>query len=308
VTGRIFNIQRFSLHDGPGIRTTVFLKGCTLRCRWCHNPESLSAEKELVFVAEKCIGCGACFEACPTGALSLVEGQRRYDAVKCRLCGKCAEACFAGALELEGRDVTVEEVVEEVLRDRIFYETSGGGVTLSGGEPLMQADFAAEVLARCRAEALHTAVDTAANVPWDAFERTLPHTSLVLLDLKLLDEERHRVATGAGNALILENARRLGAGEVPVVVRVPVIPGQTDDAQNLAAIAEFVGEMERVEEVELLPYHRFAEAKYRRLRLGYALEGTEPPSAERLAELAGHFASRGIPVRYRGQTARASSA
>ena len=300
MTGRIFNIQRFSLHDGPGIRTTVFLKGCTLRCRWCHNPESLSPEKELVFVAEKCIGCGACFEACPTGALRLDEGKRRYDQALCRLCGRCAEACFAEALDLEGRDVAVEEVVAEVLRDRVFYETSGGGVTLSGGEPLEQADFAAELLARCQAEGIHTCLDTAANVPWDAFEKTLPHTSLVLLDLKLMDSERHREACGAGNELILENARRLGAGPVPLVVRVPIIPGQTDDEANLAAVADFVGGLERLERVELLPYHRFAEAKYRRLGLGYALEGTQPPSRQQLAALARLFSRRGIPVSHGG--------
>jgi len=321
MTGRVFNIQRFSIHDGPGIRTTVFLKGCTLRCLWCHNPESIALAPELAFFPQKCIRCGHCFEACPTGALRLVParasvaqasrlwetqagglchqdgGERRYEKTLCKMCGKCAEVCYAEAIVMEGRDVAAEEVVAEVLKDKPFYDNSGGGATLSGGEPLLQADFCAEVLARCHASGVHTALDTAASVPWAAFEKALPHTDLVLLDLKLMDSARHREATGAGNELILDNARRLAAAARPLVVRVPIIPGCTDDAANVAAIADFVRGFPRLEYLELLPYHRFAEGKYRRLGREYRLEGAEAPLAGHLDALAALVAARGVRVK-----------
>jgi len=359
MTGRVFNIQRFSIHDGPGIRTTVFLKGCTLACVWCHNPESIAPAPELAFFPTKCIRCGHCFEACETGALRLVpvggtstpvgggsvpraEGERgaetprpqsetprphwdggvgggsvpraekergaqrprpqegwerRYQKTLCRVCGKCAEACYAEAMVMEGRDVTAEEAVAEVLKDKPFYDNSGGGVTLSGGEPLLQADFCADILARSKASGIHTALDTAASVPWAAFEKALPHTDLVLLDLKIMDSARHRTATGVGNELILANARRLAETELPLVVRVPIVPGYTDDEANVAAIADFVRGFPRLDYVELLPYHRFAEAKYRRLEREYPLNGAEPPLAERLDALAAVAAARGLRVK-----------
>jgi pyruvate formate lyase activating enzyme len=302
MTGRLFNIQRFSIHDGPGIRTTVFLKGCTLACAWCHNPESIAREPELVFFPHRCIGCRGCTEACPTGALTLEGERRQHRPERCRLCGRCADACVAGALVLEGREATVAEVIAEVLKDQPFYERSGGGVTLSGGEPLLQPDFAADLLARCRAHGLHTCLDTAAHAPWDAFEAVLPHTDLVLLDLKLMDPERHRMATGVTNEVILANARRLGGQDsrgrlshtASLIVRVPIVPGWTDDDANLAAIAEFVRGFPNLDHVELLPYHRLAESKYLRLQRPYPLEGTPPPSRERLDSLLARLTARGL--------------
>jgi len=296
MTGRVFNIQRFSIHDGPGIRTTVFLKGCPLACVWCHNPESIQPEPELALFPAKCIRCGHCFEVCETGARRLEGGEARYDKARCRVCGKCAQVCYAEAIVLEGREVAADEVVAEVLKDKPFYDNSGGGVTLSGGEPLLQADFCAEVLAECRARGIHTALDTAACVPWAAFERVLAHTALVLLDLKLADPERHRRATGAGNELILANARRLGATGIPLMVRVPIVPGWTDDESNVAAIAEIARELPNLEGIELLPYHRFAESKYQRLGRAYKLEGTRAPEAAQLARLAAVVAERGVHV------------
>ena len=345
-TGHVFNIQRFSIHDGPGIRTTVFLKGCTLRCLWCHNPESIATAPELAFFPTKCIRCGHCFEACETGALRLLpvggtsvsrveegrgaetprpqerEGrgaetprpqerdargaetprpqqdlERRYDKALCRVCGKCVEVCYAEALVMEGREMSAEEAVAEILKDKAFYDNSGGGATLSGGEPLLQADFCADIAARCHASGVHTALDTAANVAWAAFEKVLPHTDLVLLDLKLMDPARHRQATGGENTLILANARRLAAWGRPVVVRVPIVPGLTDDDENLSAIAEFLRDFGNLDHVELLPYHRFAEGKYRRLDRPYALAGTEAPLAERVEHLASLVAAHGLRVK-----------
>jgi len=297
MAGRVFNIQRFSIHDGPGIRTTVFLKGCPLRCAWCHNPESIAREPELVFFPEKCIGCRRCFPACPSGALAEADGERRYDKTACRLCGRCVEECYAEALVMEGREASAEEVVAEILKDKPFYETSRGGATLSGGEPLLQDDFAAEILARCHDHDVHTCLDTSACAAWASFEKVLPHTDLVLLDLKLMDPERHREATGAGNALILENARRLAASGVPMAVRVPVVPGYTDDEANIAAIADFVRDFPNLDYLELLPYHRFAEAKYHRLGRPYPLKGAEAPPRERLDALAALVARRGVSVK-----------
>ena len=243
--GIVTNIQRFSIHDGPGIRTTVFLKGCNLRCFWCHNPETLRTSPELQVFPQRCIACEACLEACERGGHVVVDGNRQYLRDLCIVCGSCADTCYAQCLVVVGERMSVDQVVEEVLRDMPFYERSGGGVTLSGGEPLLQIEFTEALLERCRKEGLHTAVETAANYAWERLERILPQTDLIMMDVKLMDPEQHRACTGVSNERILANARRLGAQGVPLIVRTPIVPGINDTEEAVSAIASFAASLRR---------------------------------------------------------------
>ncbi len=288
--GFVFNIQRFSIHDGPGIRTTVFMKGCSLHCFWCHNPEGIAPRPEIQVFPERCIACGACLTACPHGVHAEEGGQRVFRRERCRGCGACAETCYAGALVLTGRRMTVDEVIDQVLRDRPFYDTSGGGVTLSGGEPLVQRDFARAILERCRAEGLATALETAGNCRWEDLTAVLEFTDLVLMDIKLMDPARHRQATGVSNERILANARRLVQAGQPVIFRVPVVPTVNDSVDDIAAIADFVSSLAAENpgtppSLELLSFHRMAGSKYQSLGLSYHAAELEPLSKERMAEL-----------------------
>ena len=246
----IFDIQRSSFVDGPGIRTTVFFKGCNLRCAWCHNPESQRAEPQMMLYKNKCTGCGACQKKCP------------HKLERCELCGICALYCPHDAREICGKEYTVDKVMQEILKDKVFYETSGGGVTFSGGECMLQIDFLEAILKECKKHGIHTAVDTAGHVPFDRFERILPDTDLLLYDVKCYDSEKHKAYTGVDNRLILENLGKLLRTEQAVWVRIPVIPTVNDSVEEMRAIRQFLDSYGYPDKVELLPYHAMGEHKY----------------------------------------------
>lgn len=307
MSGIVFNIQRFSIHDGPGIRTTVFLKGCSLHCFWCHNPEGISIKPQIQFFPERCIHCGECVSACENNA-NLIEGDNIiFLRERCKVCGKCVETCYAEARVLVGKEMTSEDVVQEVLKDRPFYETSHGGITLSGGEPVLQPEFSKEILTRCKDEGVHTAIETAGNVPWDDLEILLPVVDLVMMDLKQMDSAKHRAATGVPNERLLANARRLVTqSEKPILFRIPVIPTVNDTNEEVAAIAAFVRAMIDLRQanmlsgkisLELLPFHRLAGDKYRSLDMGNRSKELTPPSKEKLSELVQTARALGIEVR-----------
>ena len=262
MNGRIADIKRFAVHDGPGIRTTLFLKGCSLACPWCHNPEMIFPEPEIGLFERKCTGCGRCVEACPAGAHSIRDGAHVFRRDLCEACGLCAEACLSGALEYYGRETSVTDAVAAVLEDRTFYRLSGGGCTLSGGEPLLQSAFCADVCRQLQETGIHCAIDTAGAVPWADFEAVLPHTDLFLYDLKHLDEDVHREHTGSSNLLVLENLRRLSTRDIPIEIRMPLIPGVNDSEDDLQAAADWLTGLPGTATVRLLPYHALARAKY----------------------------------------------
>ncbi len=302
MSGRVFDIQRFSLHDGPGIRTTVFMKGCSLRCFWCQNPEGLSAWPELLYTAAFCAGCRACVKACPNGAHHFVEGHHEIDRRACTACGACVAACLAGALRVAGQEMDVADVVAAVREDEPYYQRSGGGVTLSGGEPLCQAEFAGRILVGCRAAGIHTALDTSLDGDWTAVRSLLPHVDLLLIDLKTRDDDAHRRATGTGNERILANYRRLGDCDVPIEVRVPIIPGLNDTVEAIGVVAELAATNRNLRRIELLPHHRLGETKREALGLPPVgrVEQVSPQTLRRLAEAAGRA---GVEARCAGMPA-----
>ena len=294
-SGTIFDIKHFAVHDGPGIRTTVFLKGCPLSCLWCHNPESISPHPQLLFTPRKCIGCDNCFEACPEAAHRKVEGVHVIDRERCRTHGECVDGCYAGALEMAGYEVTVDDVMEEVLRDRTFHANSGGGITLSGGEPLAQQEFTIALLQSAKAQGLHTALDTSGHAPWPRLEEALRHTDLVLYDLKHMDPKRHAALTGVSNELILDNLRLLDRIGKTTWIRIPLIPSQNDDDANYEAMGELLSALENVERIEILRYHRLAETKYASAGMEYTLKGLEPPTEAKAESRRRMLVCQGVP-------------
>lgn len=293
-TGLIFDIKHFAVHDGPGIRTTIFLKGCPLRCKWCHSPESQNPQPEIITHPERCIACGECINSCPTGAL-IEPGKINLE--ECSLCGECVDVCYAGALELIGTIYSVEDVLREVEKDRILYETSGGGVTLSGGEPSAKPEFAAQLLEALKERGIRTALDTCGHAPWETLEKLLAYTDLVLYDLKHLDPEAHREYTGQTNELIVSNLKRITvSGDQALNVRIPLIPGFNDSEEHLKRMGKFLTGLKRVDAVELLPYHRLGVPKYESLGRDYILSHVMPHNRERLLEIRSLFSGFGLNV------------
>jgi pyruvate formate lyase activating enzyme len=293
---RVFNIQRFSTEDGPGIRTTVFFKGCPLRCAWCHNPEGISPRPQLLWYASRCIGARDCLKACPEDALELTPAGMNIDRDRCTSCGACEEACPAAALEVVGKLWTVEALAAEVKKDEPFFRNSGGGVTLGGGEPMMQPDFVERFLRECKEQGLSTALDTSGLAPWEQYEKVLPHVDLLLLDLKQMDPARHREVTGVLLEPILENARRMGGSRLPVWVRTPVIPGYTDTPENIGEVARFIaGNMPNVQRYDLLAFNNLCTGQYERLGIPFALKDTLLVRAEELERLKRTAQEAGAP-------------
>jgi len=295
--GLISTIQKYSTKDGPGIRDTVFFKGCPLGCLWCSNPELIRPVPDLLYTREKCERCGTCIKVCPNGALAFgADGFILVDHERCNGCGDCANACPHRALERIGQLVGVDELVKELLKDEIFYQTSGGGVTFSGGEPLWQSGFVARVARRLKDTDVHTALDTAGDVPWCRFEEVLGFIDLVLFDLKTMDVEKHRRYTGRENDLILENVRMLAQHGVTLHIRLIVVPGINDDEKDIRARMDFMHDLGSVKQVDILPYHRYGVGKYARLGLYFGLKELEEPSPEQIEGIQAMVEEYGVKV------------
>ena len=282
--GMIFDIQRFSLHDGPGVRTVLFLKGCSLSCKWCSNPESQFSSPEILYTKTLCRLCGNCVNVCPENALSLTSTGLKIDRSLCDVCGLCAEVCNTGALEVSGREYSVDEAVKYLLKDRLYYEISGGGVTISGGEPLFQNKFTKLILRKLKSLNIHTAIETAGIVEWKVIKEVLKHTDLFLYDIKHLDNYKHINGTGKENKLALDNLKKLLNVGAKVIIRYPLIPGFNMDREYVFQLAAFLSSL-KVNTIHLLPYHKLGISKYWKLGRVYVLSNLSSPSSKTIHEI-----------------------
>ena len=281
--GMIFDIQRFSVHDGPGIRTTVFFIGCAARCGWCHNPESLSNAPRLMFYPERCAGCGKCLALCPRAAHSAGGGNRFFDRNRCEACGACAAECFSGALAITGRSAGIDEIMFQIMEDKIYYDRSGGGATLSGGEPVLQTDFCGALLKRLKEENVHTCLQTSGFYPYEKIEKLLPYVDLIMYDLKAVSEKIYEEHIHGDMRLCFGNLVSLGGAGVPLVVRTPVVGGVNDFEDEIKKIAEKISGLNNLLYYQLVPYHGLARAKYE--ALGAAFTDYAAPSFEKIGAL-----------------------
>lgn len=295
--GIIFDIKRYAIHDGPGIRTTVFLKGCPLSCRWCHNPEGIESGRRLMFRDNRCLGCGECAAVCPEGAIDLKDGKAFVRPSACRLHSACVDACPTEALQMIGRLVTPREMMEEIEKDRVFFEESGGGVTFSGGEPLAQFHFLLECLQACRKAGIRTCVDTCGLASSEHLAAAAAFTDLFLYDIKVMDEARHIEATGVSNRSILANLKKLSADGHFIIARIPLIPGINDDRDNLRRTVRFLRENTPLRRISLLPYHTIADQKYARLQETRRMERIQTHSQEEIQTITTFIQDLGLEVR-----------
>ena len=298
--GFIFDIKKYAIHDGPGIRTTVFFKGCPLQCRWCQNPESWKQEPELGLRTGRCVRCGQCVKVCTRGATTFINDKPSINASKCDLCGECVDACVAGAREIIGRKISVGEVMTEIEKDIVFYEQSNGGVTFSGGEPLMQPVFLLTLLKQCQLQTIHTAVDTSCYAKPDILGKISEKTDLFLCDIKHIDSGMHKRFTGVENNLILTNIKRLSETGKEIIIRIPIIPGFNDDKTNIEATAKFISSLSHISRVDVLPYNRGGMEKSSRLSADYKLIQAEPPTDDKINSIADTLKTYGFEVKIGG--------
>ncbi len=291
----ITDIQRFSLNDGPGIRTTVFFKGCNMHCSWCHNPETLSTKENLMFYPAKCIGCGKCFSTCPQGAHQVINNKHIIDRALCNNCGKCAAICYAEALVISGKEMTIEEIMAEVRQDKAYYEASGGGVTLSGGEVLCHADFALELAKACHQEGISVAIETNLSFPLDQIRPLLEEIDLIMADCKIYDNAIHKKYTGIGNEHILENIRAIK--ELPIIIRTPLIPGVTAFKENLRAIAAELSKKENLLYYQLLNFNPLGSGKYQSLDFKNEFASAHPYSDAEMKKFGEMLADISVKVK-----------
>lgn len=300
ISGTIFDIKKFSLHDGPGIRTTIFFKGCPLSCIWCHNPEGISPKREIHYWEKRCISCYECANACAHKALSFSEGHRNHSPELCQGCGACAQTCPTEATKLVGTKVNIADLMQEITKDVIYYDQSGGGVTISGGEPLLQIDFLEALLTTCHDMGIHTAVDTSGHIPFKYLRRIQPFTDIFLFDVKFIDPDSHLKFTGVSNELIIENLKKLIKSDSNVIPRIPIIPGINDNDENIQSTGRFLESLGKIQKVDILPYHNTAINKYVRMGNQYPLIDLETPSNERMAEIGRNLENYNLEVKIGG--------
>ncbi len=299
--GRIFNIERYAIHDGPGIRTTVFFKGCPLRCWWCHNPEGQNPGPELVYRENRCVGCGECLESCAKKALSLVSRRIILNRKECSVCGACAQICPSEALTIAGKEMKVEEMIKEIEMDRVFYDESKGGVTFSGGEPLFQPDFLDAILHECNERDIHTVLDTCGYAPRKIVESIRDKVDLFLYDMKIIDDAEHRKYVGVSNKLILQNLERLARNGSHIAISLPIIPRINDDEESILKMGKHVSSLPSIEYVSLLPYHKAGIDKYKNLGKPYRLKRMQPPTHHKIKMIKETFETFGLKVKVGGR-------
>ena len=299
-TGIIFDIKKYAIHDGPGIRTTIFFKGCPMRCSWCHNPESWSQQPEPMFREMRCTKCGRCVEVCPEHAIEFINELPRTDTTICCRCGSCIVTCPGQARDIAGKQVTVDEVIAEIVKDKVFYDESNGGATFSGGEPLMQPDFLMGLLEQCRNRGVHTAVDTCCYASGSVIKKIAPLANLFLCDVKHINPDKHKQFTGVENGQILENLSFLTKSNCPVIIRIPIVPGFNDTVEEIGAIVEFIKSLKTIQQIDLLPYNSGGVSKTRRLGRSGEILDRQRPGETIMQTLAANIRREGFDVNIGG--------